>query len=79
MTDIPCMTLVKQNGGRSIAVYPEKESDKVKDIYTEGRCNYICRADYTSGSDLDKLIRLIIDVTAIGEQIDKKEEAFAKK
>lgn len=79
MTDIACMTVVKQNGGKSIAVYPEKESDKVKDIYKEGRCNYICRADYTSGGDLEKLIRLLIDVTDISEQIYKKEEALANK
>ncbi len=79
MTDIACMTVVKQNGGRSIAVYPEKESHRVKNIYTEGRCNYICRADYTSGSELEKLIELLIDVTAVSEQIYKKEEALANK
>jgi len=79
MTDIPCMTLVKKNGGRSIAVYPEKESDKVKQIYTEGRVNFICRADYSSGSQIEKVIKLIIDSTAIAEQIDRTEKALAEK
>lgn len=79
MTDIACMTVVKQNGGSSIAVYPEKDSAKVKDIYTEGRCNYICRADYTSGGELEKLIQLLIDATVISEHIYKKEEALANK
>lgn len=79
MTDIPCMTLVKKNGGRSIAVYPEKDSDKVKQIYTDGRVNFICRADYTAGSQIEKVIRLVIDSTAIAEQIDQTEKALADK
>ena len=79
MTDIACMTVVKQNGGRSIAVYPEKEIDKVRNIYTEGRCNYICRADYSSGSDLEKLLHLIIDMVETTEEIIKKEEILANK
>lgn len=79
MTDIACMTLVKKNGGRSIAVYPEKDSDKVRQIYLDGRCSFMCRADYTSGSDLDKIIKLIIDSTAVKDEIEKKEKSFANK
>ncbi|HNX16400.1 MAG TPA: HAD family hydrolase [Bacilli bacterium] len=79
MTDIACMTLVKHNGGRSIAVYPEKESDKVRQIYLDGRCSFMCRADYTAGSDLDKVMRLIIDSAAIKDEIDRKEKILASK
>ena len=79
MTDIACMTLVKQNGGRSIAVYPEKESDRVKQIYTDGRVNFICKADYGMNSDLEKVVKLIIDSVALQEEIDKKEISLAKK
>lgn len=79
MTDIAIMTLVKQNGGRSIAVYPEKESEKVKEIYNDGRCNFICKADYSAGEDLEKVLKLIIDSTSINEAIIKKEDTLAKK
>ena len=79
MTDIPCMTLVKKNGGRSIAVYPEKDSDKVKQIYTDGRVNFICRADYSAGSQIEKVIRLIIDSTQVADQIDITEKTLAQK
>lgn len=79
MTDIACMTLVKQNGGRSIAVYPEKGSDRVKQIYTDGRVNFICKADYSMNSDLEKVVKLIIDSVALQEEIDKKEISLAKK
>ena len=63
MTDIACMTLVKKNGGRSIAVYPEKESAKVRQIYLDGRCNFYCQADYSAGSDMEKMIQLIMVMT----------------
>lgn len=79
MTDIPCMTLVKKNGGHAVAVYPEKESNKVRPIYDEGRCNFICRADYSSGSDMEKMVRLIIDSVATKTELNKKIIALANK
>ena len=79
MTDIPCMTLVKKNNGHSIAVYPEKDADKVRHIYQEGRCDYICPADYSSGSWMEKMVRLIIDALAIDDEIAKKQNILASK
>ena len=79
MTDVACMTLVKHNEGTSIAIYPEKESDKVKSLYTDGRCNFICKADYSSGSDLEKVIKLIIDKVAMLDEIDRREKSLANK
>ena len=79
MTDIACMTLVKKNGGHAIAVYPEKESDKVRQIYLDGRCNFICRADYTAGSDMEKMVKLIIDSAATKSELEKKIKALANK
>ena len=79
MTDIACMTLVKKNGGKSIAIYPEKQSDKVKQIYEDGRCNIICKADYSAGSDLEKVVKLIIDLAATYDDIEKKEKSLANK
>ena len=79
MTDIACMTLIKKNGGRSIAIYPQDQSEKVKQIYDDGRCNYICSADYSEGSELDNLMKLIIDITSAQEAIDIKEKMLASK
>ena len=80
MTDIACMTLVKKNGGRSIAVYPENESaEKVRQIYNDGRCSFYCKADYTSGSDMEKMIKLIIDSAAINHEIERKIQILEKK
>ena len=57
MTDIPCMTFVKKQGGTSIAVYSKGNKDKVTGLLLEERVNYICPADYQEGSDLDSLIK----------------------
>lgn len=83
MTDIACMTLVKSNGGRAIAVYPDKASeeeiDRVKNIYTDGRCNFVCKADYSANSDIEKVIRLIIDSIYTQEEIIKKQNSLMNK
>ena len=79
MTDVACMTLVKHNEGNSIAIYPEKESDKVRALYTDGRCNFMCRADYSAGSDLEKVVKLIIDKVAMLHEIKTREIALANK
>ncbi len=64
LTDVPCMRLVKTYGGRSIAVYAKPESDSMKmarKLIDEGRVNYMVQADYTEGSDLENLMKMIID------------------
>ncbi len=58
LTDVPCMKLVKTNGGQSIAVYTQKR--KVEDLLRHGRVNYIAPANYCSGSYLETLIKEII-------------------
>ena len=78
MTDIACMTLVKKNGGKSIAVYPEKDAEKVKKIYNDGRLSYYCRADYTAGSKMEQMIKLIIDSAAVQDEIERKINVLEK-
>ena len=74
MTDIACMTLVKKNEGRSIGVYNESDSaESVLKIYSEDRCDFIAKADYSAGSDLEKVIKLIIDSISIQNEIEKKQ------
>ena len=60
ITDIPCMTFVKKQGGISIAVYTKGHKNKVTPLLLDDRVNYICPADYQEGSDLDSLIKCII-------------------
>ena len=74
MTDIPCMKLVNINGGHSIAVYNNHTLDKSKvfKMLTENRVKYFAPADYTDGSELDKLVKAIIVRTSANEVLEEK-------
>lgn len=70
MTDVPCMTLVKEKGGHSIAVYPEGQKHRVEELYTESRVNMICLADYRPGKPIDRHVKLVIDSIKTSEALD---------
>ena len=64
LTDVPCMRLVKEYGGKSIAVYnPESEKSHgvAKKLMAEGRINYMAEADYREDSRMEILVKMIID------------------
>ncbi len=79
LTDIPCMTLVKEKGGKSIAIYPKGKKDKVYPLFEEERVNYICKGDYRPNSDLDKIVKLIINQVHILDQLVNKESELLNK
>lgn len=63
-TDIPCMRLVKNFGGHSIAVYNPKDEAKRGDMNTlirDNRVNHVCPADYSEGTEIDTVVKAIID------------------
>ncbi len=73
-TDIPCMKLVNVNGGHSIGVYNPETGDKarVHKMLSDNRIRYFAPADYRDGSELDGLVRAIIDKTAAYEKLETK-------
>lgn len=70
-TDVPCMKLVNDNGGYSIGVY-NAEKAKVYKMIRDGRIKYYTPADYTEGSELEKLVKAIIDRTATNQVLQEK-------
>ena len=76
-TDIPCMRLVKNFGGHSIAVYnPASAKVGRKDLASlirDNRVNHVCAADYTEGSEIDRLGKLIIDKIAVDFELQQLE------
>ena len=72
-TDIPCMKLVNLNGGHSIGVYNNETKDKRKvfRMLSENRIRYIAPADYTDGSQLESLVKQIIDRTVANEVLQR--------
>lgn len=73
-TDVPCMKLVTVNGGHAVGVYNPVASDKSKvlKLLRENRVRYFAPADYREGSELDVLLKSIIDKTAAYEALESK-------
>ena len=71
-TDVPCMKLVNSYGGHSIGVYnaDTKDKTKVHKMMREGRIKYYMPADYRDGTELDSLVKAIIDRTATNEVLE---------
>lgn len=73
-TDIPCMKLVNTYGGHSIGVYDPATQNKKK-VYKmmhDKRIRYYAPADYTERSELDLLVKAIIDKTAANEILEDR-------
>lgn len=63
MTDVPCMKLLKTKGGNSFAVYDpssEKAKQTSEKLFKDKRVDYKVKADYTEGSDLDKIVKSLL-------------------
>lgn len=71
-TDVPCMKLVKTNGGYSIAVYQSRKKSKVEDLLIHKRVDYLALADYSENSDLDKIVRDIVCKMAMVYSLKRK-------
>ena len=73
-TDIPCMKLVNSHGGYSIGVYDSEKKDKSKvyKMIRDNRIKYFAAADYRENSELDILIKEIIDRTAYNEKLEER-------
>lgn len=69
-TDVPCMSLVKNNGGHSIAVHNGK-AETYKQLLKDNRVNYVAQADYRDDSELVNVIKAIIDKTVAEEKLAK--------
>ena len=75
-TDIPCMRLVKNFGGHSIAIYDPSEASKRQEMNTlirDNRVNHVCPADYRDGSEIDTVVKAIIDKCDADDRLAKLE------
>ena len=62
-TDVPCMKLVKEQGGHSIAVYKyhtKEAKEKAMKLIKYDRVNFVAPADYSEGKEIDKIVKFII-------------------
>ena len=79
-TDVPCMKMLRHQGGRAIAVYnPNKRKTKnkpsskevCKKLIEQNRADYALPADYREGKGLDKLVKHIIEKIAVDNSIKR--------
>lgn len=69
LTDVPCMKLVKQYGGHSIAIYNKKEKKKVEQLLVDERVNFICEGDYQKDSELEIIVKKLIQQVAASNDL----------
>jgi len=71
-TDIPCMRLVNSLGGHSIGVFDPETQDKTKvyKMIRDNRIKFFAAADYNEDTEIDLLVKAIIDRTAVNEKLE---------
>ena len=78
LTDVPCMRLVREYGGKSIAVYNPKlnePSSTAIQLVNEARADFMSKADYRENKDMENLLKQILRMmsdTAVLEDIEGK-------
>ena len=72
MTDIPSMKIIKEKGGNAIAVYRPKSKHRKNAIklLTDNRVNFALPADYRENSELDHVVKTILDKLATERDLD---------
>lgn len=66
-TDIPCMRLVKEKQGHSIAVFDPQQKrvgSSLQNLIADHRVNFVAPANYSDGGELDKIVKAVIDKIA---------------
>ena len=82
LTDVPCMKLVKANGGYSIAVYRRRSKQLGQVLLQENRVNFVEPADYSAGGSLEACVQGIIRKMAAEDVLvraERKQLASARK
>jgi len=82
LTDVPCMTVIKKNGGFAIAVFKggNRRGKKIcRELLRAERVDFIAQADYRRGSELDRLIKLLLNNMVEGIKYAKESFEQSKK
>jgi 2-hydroxy-3-keto-5-methylthiopentenyl-1-phosphate phosphatase len=70
LTDVPCMKLVKANGGQAIAVFDRgKGRDAALNLLQADRVNFVAPAEYGPDSDIEAMVKAIIQKIYAVEQL----------
>ena len=59
--------------------HPKDDKDVVQQIYDDNRCDFIVEADYSMNGEMDKVVKMLIDLISIQEKLERKEKVLANK
>ncbi len=77
LTDVPCMKLVKNNGGKSIAVHKSGDLDISHKLMREQRIDFFAEADYSSDKKLFSLVSTILSKMQADNLLAKEHQEMA--
>ncbi len=69
-TDVPCMKLVKSNGGVSITVY-DKDKSAAENMLEHNRVDYIHQCDYRENSELENTLKTVLRMIKAREDAEE--------
>ena len=82
LTDVPCMTVIRKNGGYAIAVFKPSDSKGLKtckELLRAERVDFIAEADYKNKKELDQIIKLFLNNIVEGIRYGKESFNQSKK
>ncbi|MCC7122383.1 MAG: haloacid dehalogenase-like hydrolase [Gammaproteobacteria bacterium] len=81
LTDVPCMTVTKNNGGFAVAVHNPARPQSLEVCRALARANridYFATADYRAGRSLEKRVRTILDIIVARILFEREKHAFQR-
>ncbi|MBR2684775.1 MAG: haloacid dehalogenase-like hydrolase [Erysipelotrichaceae bacterium] len=60
-TDVPCMKIVRHNGGHSIAVY-NGDASAAQDMIAHDRVDFVLKSDYRENTEMETTVKAILDL-----------------
>jgi len=82
LTDVPCMTVIRKNGGYAVAVFKPGDFTGLKtckELLKAERVDFIAEADYRNKKELDRLVKLLLDNIVEGIRYGKESFNQSKK
>ncbi len=75
LTDIACMTVVKNGGGTSIAVFQDEDNSSfAKKLKEDGRVNFAVKTDYSEFSAMENAVKLTINKIKLKMDLEQFEK-----
>jgi len=81
LTDVPCMTVTKNNGGFAVAVHKPRNPESLevcRKLARANRIDYYAPADYRPGKTLERRVKLILDVIIARIMFHKEQFSFRR-